>query len=167
MRISPRNDSHRMRLPRETDRSRIPFSAALIAAVVVVLGVSSGVAYAQTPAEDQYEGKTTICHRTGSQKNPWVVITVSNNALPAHKAHGDTLVGPNGTCPGPPIVLAAGAGDDVPPGTPQSGGSLPFAGLQLSAVVAWALALVLVGIALAIAGRRGPTRTTGGDRDGS
>jgi hypothetical protein len=56
----------------------------------------------QSPAKDQY-GKTTICHRTGSAKNPWQIITVDNNALPAHKAHGDTLVGPNNTCPGPPI----------------------------------------------------------------
>lgn len=54
-------------------------------------------------ADDQYRGKTTICHRTHSAKNPFVVISVSNNALPAHKAHGDTLVGPGGTCPGPPI----------------------------------------------------------------
>lgn len=50
------------------------------------------------------EGKiTTICHRTDSEKNPFVVITVSNNALPAHRTHGDTLVGPGGTCPGLPI----------------------------------------------------------------
>jgi hypothetical protein len=54
-------------------------------------------------AEDQYGAKTTICHHTHSKTNPWVVITVSNNALPAHKAHGDTLLGAGGTCPGPPI----------------------------------------------------------------
>jgi hypothetical protein len=60
---------------------------------------------AKSPAADQYGGKTTICHRTGSKKNPFVVITVSNNALPAHKSHGDTLVNPNSppACPGPPI----------------------------------------------------------------
>jgi hypothetical protein len=56
-----------------------------------------------TAASNQYAGKTTICHRTHSAKNPFVLITVSNNALPAHKAHGDTLPGPGGTCPGPPI----------------------------------------------------------------
>jgi hypothetical protein len=54
----------------------------------------------RSPAKTQY-GKTTICHRTG---NGWVIITVDNDALPAHIAHGDTLVGPGDTCPGPPIV---------------------------------------------------------------
>jgi hypothetical protein len=34
-------------------------------------------------------GKTTICHSTGSATNPYVTITVSNNALKAHARHHD------------------------------------------------------------------------------
>jgi hypothetical protein len=37
--------------------------------------------------------KVTICHRTGSKKNPGRTITVSQNAVAAHVAHGDH-VGP-------------------------------------------------------------------------
>jgi hypothetical protein len=66
-------------------------------------GSSSSSSESPSSSSDQYEGKTTICHKTDSKKNPWVLITVSNSALPAHKAHGDTLPGPGGTCPGPPI----------------------------------------------------------------
>ncbi len=39
--------------------------------------------------------KVTICHKTGSKTNPGVTITVSQNALDAHMAHGDQL----GPCP--------------------------------------------------------------------
>jgi hypothetical protein len=34
-------------------------------------------------------GKTTICHATGSATNPYVKITVSSNAVPAHTRHQD------------------------------------------------------------------------------
>jgi hypothetical protein len=105
---------------------RVALAGAMTAAALAVFGAFGALSYAAhsveaathglgasssggngagsaTAAQDQYVGKTTICHRTGSAKNPFVLITVSNNALPAHKAHGDTLAGPGGTCPGPPI----------------------------------------------------------------
>jgi hypothetical protein len=34
-------------------------------------------------------GKTTLCHSTGSATNPFVTITVSNNAVKAHARHHD------------------------------------------------------------------------------
>src|SRR6266542_1562407 len=100
-------------------RRRVALAAGLTAIALAVFGAFGALSYAAksletashglgatapagnaahaTPAQDQYVGKTTICHRTESQKNPFVVITVSNNALPAHAGHGDTLVGLGGT----------------------------------------------------------------------
>jgi hypothetical protein len=44
-------------------------------------------------------GKVGICHRTGSDSNPYVHIVVSVNAVPAHRQHGD-LIGVNASdCP--------------------------------------------------------------------
>jgi hypothetical protein len=83
-----------------------------------------------------------------------VVITVANSALPAHKAHGDTLVNPNPPpqCPGPAIVLGALASQETP-GAVQ-GGNLPFTGMALVFIIGWAIVLVLVGVALRRVGRR-------------
>lgn len=47
-------------------------------------------------------GKTTICHATGSATNPYVTITISNNAIPAHRRHQDgrdIIPAPAGGCP--------------------------------------------------------------------
>ncbi|HKI54461.1 MAG TPA: hypothetical protein VJ987_10085 [Anaerolineales bacterium] len=45
--------------------------------------------------------KITICHKTGSAKNPYVEITVANDALnDGHSTHeGDIIPAPEGGCP--------------------------------------------------------------------
>jgi hypothetical protein len=73
--------------------------AGIVAAFAVAgLGsVGAAVSPASAPASaSQYEKKVTICHRTGSKKNPFRTIRVSRNAVPAHLRHGDA-VGPCST----------------------------------------------------------------------
>ena len=55
------------------------------------------------PSSHAKAGKTTICHATGSATNPYVEITISNNAVPAHQRHQDgrdIVPAPAGGCPG-------------------------------------------------------------------
>jgi hypothetical protein len=76
--------------------------------VLAALSIGGTVAWAAQTAPLQakqaagpgygYAGKVTICHHTGSRKNPFHTIRVSANALPAHLAHQDTI----GPCPGGP-----------------------------------------------------------------
>ena len=84
---------------------RARFAAAgAVALAVAALASMGGVGYAArlvgvshiSPTAAQYPpSKVTICHHTHSQKNPFVTITVSERALPAHLGHGDTA----GACP--------------------------------------------------------------------
>lgn len=52
------------------------------------------------------KGKVTICHRTGSKKNPYVRIRVSKKAVRAHRRHPpkhgrrDIIPAPRHGCPG-------------------------------------------------------------------
>jgi hypothetical protein len=77
----------------------------LVAGVVVVFASTALVSVVQAArtgngsspaATDQYAKKETICHRTGSKKNPFVTIRVSGNAVKAHLRHGDKLGACNG-----------------------------------------------------------------------
>lgn len=77
------------------------FAAALVTwgvfAALTIVGGVGGLLSSGHAASAEYEyGKTvTICHRTGSDTNPTVTISVSENALNGHLAHGDTI----GPCP--------------------------------------------------------------------
>jgi hypothetical protein len=88
-----------------TGHARLVAAALVVAAAGVFASVGMagfgaklvGMSHKKTPTADQYPaGKVTICHHTHSQKNPFVTITVSQNAVPAHvRNHGDTI----GPCP--------------------------------------------------------------------
>lgn len=48
-----------------------------------------------------------ICHRTGSETNPYVYIEVNRNAVRAHEGHGDLIgVASAAECPGPGTEVA-------------------------------------------------------------
>ena len=60
----------------------------------------------------QGRAKVLICHRTLSETNPYVSISISVSALPAHTAHGDALPGQYGapsTLPRAPRTPAGAA----------------------------------------------------------
>jgi hypothetical protein len=71
-------------------------------------GITETSSVAETPtmttkaatAAENNDGKITICHATGSSKNPYVMITVSVNGLNGHGNHSrDIIPAPAGGCP--------------------------------------------------------------------
>jgi hypothetical protein len=70
-----------------------------VTATRVATGTATATAAASPAATGTATAKVTICHRTGSSKNPYVMITVSMNAIPAHSRHGDIIPAPAGGCP--------------------------------------------------------------------
>lgn len=72
-------------------------------------------------------GKVTICHATGSETNPYVLITVDEHALKAHMSHqdGQDIINPTGPCPGATVPTGVG---NPPSGIVSPGGELPGAG---------------------------------------
>ncbi len=79
-------------------RARLLTGLGIVGASLLAATVVAGVGFAGgSISASQYQyGKVTICHHTHSKKHPYVTITVSQAAWPAHQRHGDTL----GPCTG-------------------------------------------------------------------
>jgi ABC-type sugar transport system substrate-binding protein len=61
-------------------------------AFAALASIGGAVSPSGTPAvAAEYPKKVTICHKTGSRKNPFRTIVVSQNAVPAHLKHGDKM----------------------------------------------------------------------------
>jgi hypothetical protein len=67
--------------------------------VGVAVGCGEGVTGVDRNASS-LDSKVTICHATGSETNPYVVIEISENAIPAHEHHqeGDDIIPATAGC---------------------------------------------------------------------
>jgi hypothetical protein len=146
---------------------RVAFAGGLTAAFLVALASFGGLGYAaenavgsveravkaagprtveNSAAQNQYHNRVTICHRTGSARNPRQTITVSRSALPAHQRHGDTV----GPCVAGQQFTRGGDGGTggVLGASGTAGGSLPFTGLTIAFAFFAGMALVATGSTL-------------------
>lgn len=74
---------------------------ATIAATPTMTATSTMTTTPASTASGNADQKITICHATGSSKNPYVMITISINGLNGHRNHSrDIIPAPAGGCPG-------------------------------------------------------------------
>lgn len=74
--------------------------------LVVALVVFTTVEIHRTSAVNH---KVSVCHMTHSDNNPIVILSVSEQSVPAHLEHGDTLLSSDGTCDILPVFSCTGA----------------------------------------------------------
>jgi hypothetical protein len=69
-------------------------------------------------AQEEEEDKSVLCHRTGSEENPFRVVEVDGSSIPgAHSGHGDFILGPASEFEGMTQEQLEGACADADPRT--------------------------------------------------
>lgn len=128
----------RSEAPRRHRRARLGLACATTLVLALGLTLTGGLSYAASAASaapsaiknfvakpDQKgssNGKVTICHIPPGNPSNAHLITISSNAVPAHRAHGDPPAGAPCPPPSPPDdeykdkVLIC----HVPPGNPEN-----------------------------------------------
>jgi len=67
----------------------------LMAMLAMVLALTTLGVFAAPASAQEEEGKSVLCHRTGSEENPFLAVEVDGSSIPgAHTGHGDFILGP-------------------------------------------------------------------------
>jgi hypothetical protein len=67
----------------------------MLMAVLAMVALATLAIFASSAGAQEEEGKSILCHRTGSASNPFRVIEVDGSSIPsAHSGHGDFILGP-------------------------------------------------------------------------
>ena len=119
-----------LQTPTATATSTATFTqTATLTATATATATATGVVTGTVTVTATAEPKVTICHRTGSLTNPYNMISVSVNAVPAHTGHGDIIPAPAGGCPATAVT-----GTPSTTGTPTATGTVVATGTAAAKV---------------------------------
>ena len=84
-----------MRRVTTTRQYSIALMLLLMAMLAMVVALATLVVFAAPASAQEEVEKSVLCHRTGSEENPFLVVKVDGSAIPgAHTGHGDFILGP-------------------------------------------------------------------------
>jgi hypothetical protein len=80
---------------RRTTTTRQYSIAVMLMAMLAMVTVATLAVFASSASAQEEEDKSVLCHRTGSEENPFLVIEVDGSSIPgAHSGHEDFILGP-------------------------------------------------------------------------